>query len=502
MTPARILIAGNAAVASEQPLASAAGCDVLRKGGNAFDAAVATSFSLAVTQHQAGGLGGDFFGMFFDAKSGIVHCLNSSGWAPSGSTLDLMRSTGEEKVPSYGALSCVVPGHVAGVWEMHKRFGGLEFGDLLAASSSYASNGFPASEGLCRSITLAFEDLTPEARCVLAPAGRPPVPGEWIRQVALGKVIEEIAQGGAEAFYCGWPSDLMRSALQDMGVPSDASDFRDFKPEWVDPLVLDYRGTAVHEAPPNSIGATSLLMLKLLSEHALSRTGPLSQERMALTVKAAETAYERKDRMLGDPRFCKIDMDAFMATPIKDKHYAGRVEGGDTTAFSVVDREGNLVSGIQSLFHQFGSRVFVPGCGIMLNNRGSGFRFEGPNKVEPRKRPLHTLSSLILERGGTDHVAIGTSGGEHRPIQHTLLITNIVDYQMTLEQAVQHPRFLWSGGSDLIVEAGWQVPTPPGYKVQRTPTPGTTGVCQAVELHGGTRKAVCDGRGDGFPAGF
>jgi gamma-glutamyltranspeptidase/glutathione hydrolase len=385
---------------------------------------------------------------------------------------------------------------------MHKRFGRLEFGDLLAAASSYASDGFPASEGLCRSIALAFEDLAPEVRRIFAPAGRPPVAGEWIRQVVLGKIIEEIALGGSEAFYRGWPSELMRDALQDMGVPSDASDFRDFEPEWVDPLVFDYRGTAVHEAPPNSMSATSLLMLKLLSEHDLSRTGPLSPERLSLTMKAAETAYERKDRMLGDPRFCKIDMDAFMATHSEDRRYAGRIKGGDTTAFSVVDREGNLVSGIQSLFHQFGSRVFVPGCGIMLNNRGSGFGFKGPNKVEPRKRPLHTLSSLILERGGTDRVAIGTSGGEYRPMQHTLLVTNVVDYHMALEEAVQHPRFLWSGGSDLIVEAGWQAPAPPRYGVQRVPMSGMTGVCQAVEAHRGTRKAVCDARGDGLPAGF
>jgi len=496
----RVLTSRRAAVASEQPLASLAGCDALEKGGNAFDAAVATSFTLAVTAHHIGGLGGDFFGMLFEAKTGRTYCLNSSGWAPSGLTAALVRSSGEAGMPSSGPLSCVVPGQVAGIWAMHKRFGRLEFSDLLGAASSYASRGFPASESLCRSIANAFDSLSPEARRVFAPGGAPPAPGDLIRQERLGKVVEEIASGGADAFYRGRPCEMVGETLRGLGVPCLPTDFRDFDPEWVDPLVLDYRGTTVHEAPPNSMGATALLMMKLLAEQDLANVGPLSRERVAVTMDAAETAYERRDRMLGDPRFCRIDMAEFMKVRPGGKGYAGQVRDGDTTAFSTVDQEGNLVSGIQSLFNHFGSRVFVPGIGVMLNDRGSGFRMAGPNGVEPRKRPLHTLSSLILLRSDTDRIAIGTSGGDYRPILHTLLVTNVVDYRMPLEQAVGHPRFLWKEGRKLTVEPGYQEPASPRYDVQRRATLGQTGVCHAVEVAGDTRRAVCDPRGDGLAA--
>ncbi len=502
MALSKTVIAEHAAVASEQPLATLAGYDVLRNGGNAFDAAVAISYALSVTFHPAGGLGGDFFVTFYEAKSGKVHCLNSSGWAPSGLTLELIRSKGESRVPLYGPLSCVVPGQVAGVSSMHARFGRLEFKGLLSAASTLASKGFPAGEGICRSTAGAFDSLPGEARRIFAPSGKPPLPGEWVKQESLGRLIDEIAEGGEDAFYRGWPAEKIRATLQALGVPADESDFADFRPEWVEPIVFDYNGTRVHETPPNSMGATSLLMLKLLSEEDLQNVGPFSRERIELTMEAAEAAYARRDRILGDPRFGRFDFREFMTVPHDSEAYRGRVSGGDTTAFSIADSEGNLVSGIQSLFHHYGSRVFVPECGIMLNNRGSGFNVTGPNKLEPRKRPLHTLSSLILERDGRPWLAIGSSGGEYRPMQHTLFVTNLVDYSMPLEQAVEHPRFLWSGGRSLLVEAGYEGLDPSKYDVQRLPMPGKTGVCQGVEISTRWRKAVCDARGDGTPAGF
>jgi gamma-glutamyltranspeptidase/glutathione hydrolase len=243
-------------------------------------------------------------------------------------------------------------------------------------------------------------------------------------------------------------------------------------------------------------------MLKLLLKRRLAGSGPLSRERVALTMKAAETAYERKDRLLGDPRFGAIDMEEFMEPADGNRHYGGKVRDGDTTAFSVADFEGNLVSGIQSLFRHYGSRVFVPDCGIMLNDRASGFGVKGPNRLEPRKRPLHTLSSLILELDEKSRVAIGSSGGDYRPMQHTLFVTDMADYRLTLEETIEHPRFLWSGGRELVVEAGYEDLQSSQYDVQLVQEPGRTGVCQAVELRGRLRKAVCDMRGDGIPAGF
>ncbi len=502
MALSRTIIAEHAAVASEQPLASLAGYDVLRKGGNAFDAAVATSFALAVAFHPAGGLGGDFFGMFYEAKSGKVYCLNGSGWSPSGLTLELVKSKAGGRIPQFGPLSCVVPGFVAGVWEMHRKLGSSEFGPLLGRSLELASGGFPAGEGICRSVAGAYPELTPEAKGIFAPGGRPTSPGEWIRQEALGKVISEVAASGPDAFYKGWPADKVMSTLESLGVPCKAADFADYKAEWVEPLTLDYRGTEVHEVPPNSMGATSLLILKLLSESDLSKAGPLSKERILLTMKAVLNAYARRDEMLGDPRFGEIDLDEFLSGRRASASPTSRIRSGDTTAFSVADGDGNVVSGIQSLFQHFGSRVFVPECGIALNNRASGFSLAGPNKVEPRKRPLHTLSSMILERGGRPCLAIGASGGDWRPLQHALFVTNLVDYGMPAEQNVAHPRFLWGGAKTVLVEQGYELPAGEGFDIQNLPMPGRTGVCQAVEVTDAYRKGVCDVRGDGTPAGF
>jgi len=502
LTLSKTLIAERAAVASEQPLASLAGYDVLRKGGNAFDAAVATSFALAVTFHPAGGIGGDFFGMFYEAKTGKVHCLNGSGWSPSGLTLDLMNSKGGGAVPLFGPFSCVVPGYAAGVWEMHRKLGSMEFEGLLAAPIRLASKGFPAGEALCRSVEGAYADLPAEARKVFAPGAKPPVPGEWIRQEALGRVISEVARAGADGFYSGWPAERISAALESLGAPYDVSDFREFKAEWVNPLRFDYRGTTVYEVPPNSMGATSLLILKQLSEGALSGTGPLSKERVERTMRAVLPAYARRDQMLGDPRFSRIDLESFLDLSSLAAPGAGTVRSGDTTMFAIADAEGNIVSGVQSLFQHFGSRVFVPECGIAINDRGAGFSLAGPNKLEPRKRPLHTLSSLILERNGRPYLAIGASGADFRPTQHALFVTNSVDYRMPLEQNVAHPRFLWGGGRTLLVEEGYELPEGGAFEVQGLPMPGRTGVCQAVEVSDGYRKAVCDIRGDGIPAGY
>lgn len=391
----KTIIAEHAVVASEQPLASMAGYDVLRKGGNAFDAAVATSFAFAVTFHPAGGLGGDFFGMFYEAKSGKVHCLNGSGWSPSGLTLDLVKSKGEE-MPTFGPLSCMVPGCVRGVWEMHKKLGGLEFGDLVSQAEEYATRGFPAGAGICRSIAGAYPGLSEEARRVFASKGAPPSPGDCIRQESLGNVIADIRDGGPDAFYSGRAAENIRSTLEGLGVPTKLDDFKEFRPEWVTPLTLDYRRATVYEVPPNSMGATSLLILKLLLEEDLSHSGPLSRERIELTMRAALKAYSRRDEMLGDPRFGDFDLEEFMSAPSKVETPTGRIRPGDTTAFSVADSEGNMVSGIQSLFFHFGSRVFVPDCGIMLNNRELALACPGPtssNLERDRSTPFPRCSS-------------------------------------------------------------------------------------------------------------
>ena len=502
MSLSRVAYFEHGVVASEHPLASSAGADVLKHGGNAFDAAVATSFVMAVTYHPAGGLGGDCFAMVYDAKRRKIRCLNSSGWAPSGLTVDLLKSNRKRDVPVVGPYSAMIPGTIAGMAELHKTFGSQPLQRLLAPAAGYAKKGFPVGDSLCRSIAANLSGLSDAAKRVFAPNARAPSPGEWLKQEKLGRVIEGVSKDGAKAFYKGWPAEKIAERLTELGVETRKSDFSDFKPEWAEPLKLDYNGATVYEAPPNSMGATSLLMLEFLSKTKLANARPLSAERMRLTLEAAQFAYGRRDEMIGDPRFGRFDFQSFMrlgngSRPPRQRSLRER----DTTTFSVVDKEGNIVSVAQSLFHHFGSRVFVEDCGIMLNSRGAGFVLAGPNKVEPRKRPLHTLSSLILDRGDGPKLTLGTSGGEYRPVQHTLFVTNIVDYHMTLEQSVDHPRFLWSGGKAVEVETGYESPAPPGYEVTVGPYPGRAGTCHAVEILRGAKKGVCDVRGDGLPAG-
>jgi len=502
MSPSKSITAELAAVASEQPIASRVGRDVLKNGGNAFDAAVATSYALAVTFHPAGGIGGDFFGMFYEAKTGRVRCLNASGWSPSSLTLDRMLVAGGGAIPRTGPMSCVVPGYVAGVSEMHRELGTKDFEELLMPSVELATKGFPAEEGLSRSVAGAYTELSEQAREVFAPTGRLPLAGETVRQPALGRVISDISENGPAAFYSGPAAESISSFLGSLGVVWRADDFTGFKPEWVTPLELDYRGTTVYEVPPNSMGATSLLILKLLSEGGPLEKGPLSKERISRTMDAALFAYARRDKMLGDPRFSQIDIEGFLSTKGASPSEAGRVLKGDTTAFSVVDQEGNMVAGIQSLFLHFGSKVFVPECGIFLNSRAYGFSDSGPNRAEPHKRPLHTLSSMILERDGRPYLAIGCSGGDYRPLQHALFVTNSVDYSMGAQQNVAHPRFLWGGGRTLLAEEGYELPAVGQYAIEHLPMHGRTGVCQAIEVSARGLRAVCDVRGDGIPAGF
>ncbi len=270
---------------------------------------------------------------------------------------------------------------------------------------------------------------------------------------------------------------------------------------------MEYNGTSVFEVPPNSMGATTLLILRLLGEEKVGGRNlkANSAERIRATVAAAKVAYAARDARLGDPRFIEggFDLERFLREGSAGVRGQKRLEGGDTTYFAVADEEGNLLSCIQSLFHGLGSRVYVEKGGFFLNNRGSSFALKGkgPNLLEPRKRPLHTLSSLILSKDGEPFVATGASGGDWRPQQHTLFTTNIVDYSMDIAQAIDYPRFIWDGGNNLIVEEGYSGLDSVKMRKTLVKCPGPTGVAQGVQRLPESVEGVCDLRGEGLPAG-
>jgi gamma-glutamyltranspeptidase/glutathione hydrolase len=256
------------------------------------------------------------------------------------------------------------------------------------------------------------------------------------------------------------------------------------------------------------MGATTLLMLKLLQEEKGDGRDakPNSAERIRRTVAAARIAYAARDAQLGDPRFMKggFSLEEFLRVGIGGAQRKRRINDGDTTYFAVADGEGNVLSCIQSLFYGLGSRVYVEKCGFFLNNRGSSFRLggRGPNVLEPRKRPLHTLSSLILTKGDRPFVAVGASGGDYRPQQHALFVTNIVDYSMNVEEAIDYPRFLWDGGETVKVEAGYEGLDRLKMKKVALGYPGQTGVAQGVQRMAECLSGVCDVRGEGLPVGY
>ena len=498
----KVFISRNSGVATEHPLSSLAALEVLRSGGNAVDAAVAAGFSLSVTQPQLSGLGGDFFALYYENETRKVHCLNSSGYAPHGLTIDLLKSHHHRSMPLFGPYSVVIPGHVRGLHGLHEKFGQLEFATLLSSAIRLAEEGFPIHAGLCNAIGLHWKALSASAKAVLAPKGVVPIPGEILKQSALASTLKTIADQGVDGFYEGRVANAIIKTISQEGYSVSSNDFAEFEPEWCEPLVAGYRDARVYEIPPNSMGATTLLILKYLENLDLKRMKPNSKERITSTLKCVREAYMRRDEQLGDPRFVNFDLQKFLVSKGEMKSSRVRKVDGDTTYFAIVDGHGNILSGIQSIFHNFGSKLFVDDCGFFLNNRASAFKFEGPNKLESRKRPIHTLSSMLLELDGDVRFALGASGGEFRPQQHALFVTNMVDYSMSLENALSFPRFLWRSGKEVMMERGFGKVSSSSYKIELLDYPGKTGVAQGVEVLKDAKKAVCDVRGDGIPLGM
>lgn len=496
----KMLLGTREVVATEHPLASLASLRVFEAGGNAYDAAASASFVLSVVQPQLSGLGGDFFALFYDASAGRFRCLNASGWAPSSFDVEEIRRRGKSEVPTFGHGSVVVPGYVGGVCELQRKFGSLELARCVGRARELAEDGFAIGPGLVGSLARFRESLSQGAKRTFLPSGAVPPVGTVLKQRRLAGSLTEISESGAEGFYSGAASRAIREELADGGVETTEEDFASFIPEWCEPLKMKYRGTEVFEVPPNSMGATSLLMLRMLEETDPVSERPDSAQRVKTMVEVARAAYAARDRVIGDPRFSAFELESFLRSG-RSASVQRKIDKADTTYFAVADRDGNVLSCIQSIFHNFGSRVFVERGGFFLNNRASAFRMEGPNKLEPRKRPIHTLSALILAREGEPFVAVGASGGAYRPQQHALFATNIVDYGMELERAIDYPRFLWDGADDVIVEEGYTGLDRLHLRRTSVGYPGPTGVAQGVQVLADSLKGVCDVRGEGLPAG-
>ncbi len=470
--------------AAEQPLAAQAGASILAQGGSAADAAIATSAAMGVMQPMMNGMGGDLFAIEWNARTGKVSGLNASGWAPERLTLSYLHSRGLRHIPDTGILSVTVPGCVMGWWELHQRFGKLPWKDLFKPAIYYASHGFPIAQwnSMYWPAYAGVLRKNEEATRVYLPGGKAPGLGQVFRNPEYAKALELVASEGERAFYEGDIARAIVKTSQDLGGVISARDLSEYKAEWVDPIETDYHGWKVFEIPPNAQGIAALEMLNIMAQFPLSTYGAESAERYHVEMQAQQLAYADLHRYVGDPRFAKVPVEGMLSMdyaksraklihldqatcdfhagtpPGTDPNlaFATPHPGTDTSFLTTVDSEGNIVSLIQSLAGAFGSGVAVERYGIILQNRGSGFTLRpgSPDVLAPHKRPFHTIIPAFMEHGDV-HIGFGIMRGGNQPLAHAQFVSDIVDYSMNIQQALEAPRFnqFGRGGCSYLIES-------------------------------------------------
>ena len=464
-------------VAASQPLAARAGVQILERGGNAVDAAIAANATIGLMEPTGNGIGGDLFAIVYWAKTGELIGLNSSGFSPSGLTVELLASKGIEEMPSRGIYSVTVPGVVAGWDALRSRLGSLPFSEILAPAIYYAENGFPLSEVIARGWARSQEMLAshPNSRETYLIDGRPPRAGEVFRNPDLARSLRRIAERGRDGYYKGETAEAILAISAETGGVFTPSDLEEFEPEWVTPIQTSYRGWKVYEIGPNTQGIAALMMLNLMERFPMSEYGFHSADALHVMIEAKKLAYADMLHYVGDPRFSPVPVREMLdkthaaeraklidpgkahctVTP-SDLRTVTDAEGGDTIYMSVIDQDGNIVSLIQSNYSGFGSGLVPKGAGFMLHNRGALFTMEPdrPNTLGPRKRPLHTIIPAFMEKDGV-RIGFGIMGGWNQAQAHAQFVADIADFGMTLQEALEAGRFTKGSfdGCDLDMEA-------------------------------------------------
>ncbi len=442
-------------VASAHPLATLAGIEVLKSGGSAADAAVAVNGVLAVTQPYCCGVGGDLFCLYYEAASRRVHFLNGAGRSGAKASLDELQRRGWRGLPLFGPATVSVPGCVRGWGMLLERFGTRPLGDLLRPAIHYADRGFPNTLLVSQAadeMKATFTDA--EWHRVFAPGGRPPAPGELLIQPDLARTLRELGTEGPDLFYRGRIGEAIGRRLEVEGfvTPDDVAAHTG---EWGTPISTSYRGLTVHETPPPTQGLAALLGLNLLEGFDVASHPIHSVEHLHMMIEMVKLAYADRDRWIGDPEHARVPIDGLLSKeyaarrrqafdPRKAHAHAFGDPEGDTTGFVVADGAGNVVSVIQSLFNSFGAGVVVPGTGVLLQNRGRHFTIDPdhPSALAPRKRPFHTLIASIGTQDDRPVLGFATMGGNGQAMFHMQVLTNVLDYGMDIQEAIERPRFL------------------------------------------------------------
>ena len=465
-----VVRATQAMVATSQPLASQVGIEILKRGGNAVDAAIAVAAMLNVTEPNMTGIGGDCFAMIYTAKSKKLEALNASGRCPRALTLAHFMSKDITQMPLSGMETITVPGAFDGWLTLLEKYGSMKFADLMAPAISYAENGFPVMEKISADWEPEVGKLKKDAAAsaTYLVNGGAPAPGTVFTQKNLARTFRTLVKGGREAYYHGEIAKAIVDYCQKNGGFLAMEDFAAQKSNWVEPISTTYRGYTLNELPPNNQGLTALLILNILEGLDLTgmRNDPAAYYHTI--IEATKIAFADRNRYIADPAFARLPVKELIAKEYAVKRrslldpkkaidppkYGDVQMGGDTTYFTVVDKDRNAVSFINSLFNSFGSGIVAGETGIMLHNRGSGFSLDPnhPNKLEPGKRPFHTLIPAMVFKNDKLLMSYGVMGGDIQAQGHSQVLINLVDREMNLQQAIDAPRIRYISGKGVMLE--------------------------------------------------
>ena len=514
----------NGVAATSHPLATLAAIDILRQGGNAVDAAVCACAVQCVVEPMSTGIGGDCFALYVRGGQGEVIGLNGSGWAPKELSAEWLLEQGQDSIGLLSPHAVTVPGAIDAWATLLADHGTMGLDKLLQPAIGYAENGWAVTP------RIAVDWQRNEAKMAAEPSsaeqylidGRAPRAGERFQSPKLARTLRKIAAEGRDGFYTGAVAEDIVSYLNAKGARHSLDDFAEQRAEYVTPIATNYRGYDIHQIPPNGQGITALIMLNILQDYDIAGMDPVGVERLHLETEAARLAFAARDRYVADQRYADVPVKKMLSAefadqlrgqidPTKAMAEAGAATGPvyrDTIYLTVVDKDRNTCSFINSLYFAFGSGLTAPESGVVLQNRGAGFRVEPghPNNVEGRKRPMHTIIPGMCMKDGKVINSYGVMGGGYQPVGHTHVLTNMIDYGMDPQEALDCARVFHVAGK-LDVERG--VPKPVmdglaalGHEVQHPEMPWGGGQIIQLDWENGTLVGGSDPRKDGCAIGY
>ncbi len=467
----KVVFGGKGMVCTTQPLAAQAGLDIIKKGGNAIDAAIATAICMTVLEPTSNGIGSDAFALVWAREK--LHGLNASGPAPMGISAQAIRDRGYAEVPAHGFIPVTVNGAPSAWHKLSKAFGNLPFAELFESAIGYAENGFPVQPVTAYNWEKAFRSYQKKLQGkefenwfrTFAPKGRAPEPGEFIRLPEHARTLRELAQSNCESYYRGGIAQKIDEFSKQYGGYIRKEDYAAYHSQWVDPISTSYRGYHVWEIPPNGHGIVALMALNVLEGYEFDPDKRDCADTMHKQMEAMKLAFMDGRRYVADSRYMKVAVEQLLSKQYAAKRratigdmammpQAGDPDCGGTIYLCTADGEGNMVSYIQSNYRGFGSGLVVPGTGIALHDRGNNFSLtEGAeNCIAPGKKPYHTIIPGFLTKDSRAVGPFGVMGGFMQPQGHVQVITNTIDFLMNPQEALDAPRWQWTGGKDIEVE--------------------------------------------------